>query len=235
MEIRLNKYVQENLWISRRKFVDMVKLGKVFVDNNMIESYSSVLTGWELLEIRWEKIKQKIKLSERAVDIIVFNKPIGVVCSKSDKHNKTIYELLPEKFANYFYIGRLDKDSRGLLLMTNDSGMVNKFEHPSNKVEKEYVVQISRPFSNHDYVKMRKWIVDDGDTLEIKSAKFYENRRKCFVNIVLLEWKKRHIRRMLASLWYEVFDLQRVREWKFKLGNVKESNWIPWDLVMKKK
>ncbi|OQY40184.1 MAG: hypothetical protein B6229_02325 [Spirochaetaceae bacterium 4572_7] len=88
--------------------------------------------------------------------MIVFNKPIGVVCSKSDKHNKTIYELLPKKFANYFYIGRLDKDSRGLLLMTNDSALVNNFEHPSNKVEKEYIVQIDKTFTNNDYVKMRK-------------------------------------------------------------------------------
>ncbi len=235
MEMRLNKYVQENLWISRRKFVEMVKQGKVFVDNNKIESYAFVLTWWELLEIKWEKIKQKIKLSEKTVDMIVFNKPTGVVCSKSDKHNKTIYELLPSKFANYFYIGRLDKDSRGLLLMTNDSGLVNKFEHPSHKIEKEYVVQIDKSFTNNDYVKMRKGVSDEGDNLEVKSAKYHDTRDKFFINIVLLEWKKRHIRRLLAKLWYAVLDLQRVREWKFTLGNVKEGNWIPWDLVMNKK
>lgn len=235
MEIRLNKYVQENLGISRRKFVDLVKNNRVYLNNEKVESYSLTVKTWDKLEIKYLKISKTIKLSERETDIIVFNKPIGLVCSKSDPHNKTIYELLPSKFANYFYIGRLDKDSRGLLLMTNDSALVNKFEHPSNKVEKEYLVQIDRPFSNNDYVKMRKWIPDDGDVLEVKSVKFFENRRKSFVNIVLLEWKKRHIRRMLDSLWYKVIDLQRVREWKFRLGNVKEWNWIPWDLVMKKK
>ena len=235
MEIRLNKYVQENLWISRRKFVEMVKQGKVFVDNNKIESYSFVLTWWELLEIKWEKVKQEIKLSERTVDMIVFNKPIGVVCSKSDKHNKTIYELLPKKFANYFYIGRLDKDSRGLLLMTNDSALVNKYEHPSKKVEKEYLVQIDRSFSNNDFANIKKWIKDDWDLLEVKRIKYFEQNRKYMLTVVLSEWKKRHIRRLLMALWYRVFDLQRVREWKFTLGNVKEWNWIPWDLVMKKK
>ncbi len=235
MEIRLNKYVQENLGISRRKFVDLVKQNGVYLNDEKVESYSLTVKTWDKLEIKHLKISKIIKLSERETDIIVFNKPIGFVCSKSDPHNKTIYELLPSKFANYFYIGRLDKDSRGLLLMTNDSALVNKFEHPSNKVEKEYLVQIDRPFSNNDYVKMRKWIPDDGDVLEVKSVKFFENRRKSFVNIVLLEWKKRHIRRMLDSLWYNVIDLQRVREWKFRLGNVKEWNWIPWDLVMKKK
>jgi 23S rRNA pseudouridine2605 synthase len=64
--------------------------------------------------------------------------------------------LLPEKFQNYFYIGRLDKDSRGLLLMTNDSSLVNEYEHPSKKIEKEYIVQIDRQFSSNDYLKIKK-------------------------------------------------------------------------------
>jgi 16S rRNA U516 pseudouridylate synthase RsuA-like enzyme len=96
------------------------------------------------------------------------------------------------------------------------------------------VVQIDKQFTNNDYVKMKKWISDDWDNLEVKSAKYYDFREKHFINIVLLEWKKRHIRRLLAKLWYDVFDLQRIREWKFTLGNVKEWNWIPWDLVKKK-
>jgi 16S rRNA U516 pseudouridylate synthase RsuA-like enzyme len=82
---------------------------------------------------------------------------------------------------------------------------------------------------------MRKGISDEWDMLEIKSAKYHDIRDKYFVTIVLSEWKKRHIRRLLAKLWYSVIDLQRVREWKFTLGNVKEGNWIPGDLVMNKK
>jgi pseudouridine synthase len=108
------------------------------------------------LEIKGTKIKKKINLSKQITDLILFNKPVGFVCSKSDKHNKTIYEVLPAQYKNYFYIGRLDKDSRGLLLMTNDSALVNKFEHPSNKVEKEYVVEIDRQFSMLDAKKMKE-------------------------------------------------------------------------------
>lgn len=225
MELRLNKYVQENLGISRRKFVDLVKQGVVFVDWEKIESYSFVLNWWEILEIKSLKIKKKISWDKRESNLIIFNKPIGYVCSKSDKHNQTIYELLPEKFQHYFYIGRLDKDSRGLLLMTNDSSLVNKYEHPSNKVEKEYLVQIDRQFSSNDYLKIKKWIKDDGDLLEVKRIKPFDVKKKTFVNVVLWEWKKRHIRRLLSKLWYKVLDLQRVREWNFNLGNVKEWNW----------
>lgn len=90
------------------------------------------------------------------VEIVLFNKPMGYVCSKSDNHNKTIYEILPKEFANYFYIGRLDKDSRGLLILTNNSDIVNKYQHPRFEVEKEYLVQIDRPFLPGNFKKVKK-------------------------------------------------------------------------------
>ena len=220
--MRLNKYVQENLGISRRKFVSLIDSGNVFVDWEKIQSYSFEIKWWELLEIKNMKIKWNIKISDW-INIVLFNKPIWYVCSKEDKHNKTIYEILPKEFQNYFYIGRLDKDSRGLLVLTNNSELVNKYQHPSNWVEKEYDVQIDKMFSLNDYKKMKKWILDDWELLMIKMAKYYQQKNKYFIKIVLIEWKKRHIRRMLNSLWYKVLDLVRVREWQFELWNLKEG------------
>ena len=147
------------------------------------------------------------------------------MCSKDDKHNKTIYEILPKEFQNYFYIWRLDKDSRGLLVLTNNSEIVNKYQHPSNWVEKEYNVQIDREFSIKDYKKMKKWIVDGWELLTVKMAKYYQEKNKYFVKIILIEWKKRHIRRILNTLWYKVIDLVRVREWQFELWNLREGNY----------
>lgn len=166
-------------------------------------------------------IKQKIKVSDW-VNIVLFNKPVWFVCSKEDKHNKTIYEILPKEFQNYFYIWRLDKDSRWLLVLTNNSVLVNKYQHPSNWVEKEYLVQIDREFSVKDYKKMKKWIIDDWELLTVKMIKYFSDKNKYFVKIILIEWKKRHIRRMLNSLWYKVLDLVRVREWQFELWGLKE-------------
>ena len=219
--MRLNKYVQESFGISRRKFVSLIDSGNVFVDWEKIQSYSFEIKWWELLEIKNMKIKWNIKISDW-INIVLFNKPIWYVCSKEDKHNKTIYEILPKEFQNYFYIWRLDKDSRGLLVLTNNSELVNKYQHPSNLVEKEYDVQIDKMFSLNDYKKMKKWILDDGELLMIKMAKFYQQKNKYFIKIVLIEWKKRHIRRMLNSLWYKVLDLVRVREWQFELWNLRE-------------
>lgn len=220
--LRLNKYVQEHYWISRRKFVSMIDAWTVFVDWQKIQSYSYEIKGWELLELKNLNINEKIKISNW-VNIVLFNKPIWYVCSKEDKHNNTIYEILPKEFQNYFYIWRLDKDSRGLLVLTNNSELVNKYQHPSNWVEKEYDVQIDKMFSLNDYKKMKKWIVDDGELLMIKMAKYYQQKNKYFIKIVLIEWKKRHIRRMLNSLWYKVLDLVRVREWQFELWNLREG------------
>ncbi len=226
MGLRLNKYVQENLGISRRKFVSLVQDWKVLLNNEFVQSYSQTLNVWDILEIRSMKIKRKIDNVESELDVILFNKPVWFVCSKDDKHNKTIYDILPKNFLNYFYIGRLDKDSRWLLILTNNSSLVDKFQHPSNNIEKEYLVQIDRSFSSNDYKKMKKWIMDEWELLNIKTAKFFEEKRKFFVKIILWEWKKRHIRRILKSLWYKVIDLQRVREGQFQLWNLKEWNWI---------
>ena len=213
--------MQENHGISRRKFVSLIDSGSVFVDWEKIQSYSFEIKWGELLEIKNLKIRENIKISNW-VSIVLFNKPIGYVCSKEDKHNKTIYEILPKEFQNYFYIGRLDKDSRGLLVLTNNSELVNKYQHPSNNVEKEYDVQVDRMFSLNDYKKMKKWILDDWELLTIKMAKYYQQKNKYFIKIILIEWKKRHIRRILNSLWYKVLDLVRVREWQFELWGLRE-------------
>lgn len=228
--MRLNKYVQENLWISRRKFVEFINAWLVFLNWEKIESYAQEVHWWEILEIRWKNVKEKIKIS-KWINVVLFNKPIWYVCSKSDGHNKTIYEILPEELANYFYVGRLDKDSRGLLILTNNSELVNWFQHPRNNVEKEYLVQIDKPFSINDFKKVKKWILDEWELLSVKTLKFYEQKNKYFVKMILWEGKKRHIRRIMKSLWYKVLDLVRVREWQFELWNLKE--WCFRKLVIK--
>ncbi|MDR0650179.1 MAG: hypothetical protein LBG59_01925 [Candidatus Peribacteria bacterium] len=81
---------------------------------------------------------------------MLFNKPKGYVVSKSDPYNTTIYELLPPTFQTYYYIGRLDKESRGLLLLTNTPKLVHQYEHPRFAITKEYLIQLSSPLSSAD-------------------------------------------------------------------------------------
>jgi len=166
--------------------------------------------------------------NETESQIILFNKPKGYVVSKNDKYNQTIYEILPSEFKNkYYYIGRLDKDSHGLLVLTDDPKLVNYYEHPKNEVIKEYIVQLDRKYIEFDSIKCLSWITDEWDLLKFKSLKSFAENGKYFLNITLNEWKKRHIRRLLRNLGYHVLDLQRVREGDWELGDLWVGERIP--------
>jgi 23S rRNA pseudouridine2605 synthase len=88
--------------------------------------------------------------------VICFHKPTGYVVSKNDKHNATIYEILPNEYRDYYYIGRLDKESEGLLLLTDTSELVNKLQHPSFDRKKIYVVTVHKPWEDGDSKRILK-------------------------------------------------------------------------------
>ena len=135
-------YLQTNKWLSRRKIVSLIQNNQIILNNKKIESYKSEINNWDILTItdeNWEK--ETIIITENNNNIqwklIMFNKPKWYVVSKFDPHNTTIYELLPEEFKNRYYIWRLDKDSRWLVLLTNTPALVNQFEHPKYQIEKD--------------------------------------------------------------------------------------------------
>lgn len=227
IDMLLLPYVQNTLWISRRKFTSLIKDGAVFINWKKVESFRLELQNKDVLSItKWERKidNHKISLKQAQTSLIIFNKPEWYVVSKSDPFNTTIYSILPKKYSNYFYIGRLDKNSRGLLLLTNNSKFVDYMSHPSNNIEKEYIVQVDRFPDKRDILTMKKWIMDDKELLQIKEWTFYQERTYFYFKLVLLEGKKRHIRRMLKKFRYKILDLQRVREWKYSLDNLKEGN-----------
>lgn len=97
---------------------------------------------------------------------MIFNKPVGYTCSKADPHNPTIYEILPEELRKkYYYIGRLDKESRGMMLLTANPQLVHEFEHPSKQVQKEYLVQLNRPFDRKLESRILAGIMHEGELL----------------------------------------------------------------------
>lgn len=150
--------------------------------------------------------------------LIAFYKPVGYVCSKSDPHNKTIYELLPQQFQHYHYIGRLDKDSTGLVLLTNTQALVHERSHPSHNIEKHYDVVLNKAFDPYDIDVCLQWVVDEWEVLRVKSLQCYNKK----IHIVLNEGKNRHIRRMLSVLHYHVESLCRVAEWPVSLWDLQE-------------
>ena len=223
-------YLQKTKWISRRKIVSLIKNEQLFLNNQIIQSFKTEINNWDIITINWEDWKkEEHKVWENKVNskhsIIILNKPKWYVVSKSDAHNNTIYELLPKQFKNRYYIWRLDKDSRWLVLLTDTPSFVNQFEHPKFQIEKEYLIQITTPFREWDKQKVKSWIIDEWELLKFKSIQPTKNTLT--YKVTLNEWKKRHIRRVIKKLWYKLIDLQRIKEAQRSLPkNLKEGEWI---------
>ena len=209
--------------------MSLIQNGQIFLNNEKIESYKSELKDGDILTIideEWNKedITISEKLNSPKWKLILFNKPKWYVVSKSDPHNTTIYELLPEEFQNRYYIGRLDKDSRGLVLLTDTPALVHQFEHPKFEIEKEYLIQLSTPFKNEDKQKVKSWIIDEGE--QLKFLDILPTKNPLTYKVILNEWKKRHIRRVIKKLWYNLIDLQRIKEAQYALPkDLPEGQW----------
>ena len=221
----LRTLLQVEYGVARRQIISLIDQGGVFINQKIVENYKAELSSGDQISIPSLKIsvvyKEKQGANLEYPPLLLFNKPMGYTCSKADPHNRTFYELLPEDFRKkYYYIGRLDKESRGLVLLVSDPQMVHDFEHPSKQITKEYLVQLNRPFDR----KLEKRILDgirhEWEVLRVVSL-YPKGAGK--IGIVLNEWKKRHIRRIFKVLGYEVIDLQRIRIWNFLLGNLSEG------------
>ena len=222
-------FLQNSKWLSRRKIVSLIQNSQIFLNNNKLESFKSELKNWDTLTIineLWNK--EDITVTETSDlpkwKLILFNKPKWYVVSKSDPHNSTIYELLPEEFKNRYYIGRLDKDSHGLVLLTDTPALVHQFEHPKFQIEKEYLIQLSTPFREWDSQKAKSWIIDEWEQLRFLDIQ--PTKDSLTYKVILNEWKKRHIRRVIKKLWYNLIDLQRTKEAQYTLPNdLPEGQW----------
>jgi len=205
---------------SRRKILDLILQEQILLNKKKVKNLKEPLVVDDAIEYQGtEFIVKNEDFQEEDQILILFNKPKGVVVSKSDPHNKTIYEILPQEFQNFYYIGRLDRESRGLLLLTNSSSLVNQYEHPKFWIEKEYLITLTSEISDPDLQQMKKGISDEWEVL-----KFLDIQKKAHLlyQVRLNEGKKRHIRRVIKKMGYELLDLQRIKEWERELWDLAE-------------
>lgn len=238
----LLKYLQKTKWVSRREFVEMIKQEVITINWDIVNSIDCEIKIWDSLEVilEWtQNYSEKItKFPTFKPVMVIFNKPKWYTVAKEDKFNKTIYDLLPESWRkDFFYIWRLDKDSHWLLLLTNEPKLVDYYENPKNRIFKIYEVIIDKDFKTKDLQKAKKWLVVDEEwysewaknfnpKIKNDELSFYDIHYKYFkgkylLRVVLKEWKKRHIRRLLKALWYKTLDLKRIKFWKYELWNIK--------------
>lgn len=211
-KIRIAKFLSDAGVASRRKAEEIIKSGKVKIGNEIVYDLSTkVLPDAKNISVAGKQIMSEVKV------YYILNKPVGYLSSVRDPHHsKTVLQLVPNT-PRVVPVGRLDKDSSGLLLLTNDGDLVYKITHPKFKVKKTYLVEIDKDFLKKDLEKFKKGIkLEEGiakaDQLVIKNSRELE--------IVIHQGWNRQIRRMFGALEYRVINLKRIKEGKLTLGNL---------------
>ena len=210
MATRINKYLSEVGFCSRRAADRLIEEGKVTINGEITEIGSKVEEG-DQIEVEGQKI---IKSKKQKNIYLAFNKPIGIVCTtdkRAEPDNVIDFIKYPKRI---FPIGRLDKPSEGLIFLTNDGDIVNKILRARNNHEKEYIVGVNRPISK-DFIQSMSNGVEILDTIT-KNCFVKQLGQKTF-KIILTQGLNRQIRRMCESLGYRVRSLKRVRIMNIKL------------------
>ncbi|MBU4186542.1 MAG: rRNA pseudouridine synthase [Proteobacteria bacterium] len=215
--MRLQKFLSSTGFCSRRKAEEYIKDGHVKVNGEVVsELGTKIEPAIDLVEVNGKLVEAKHDLI-----YIALNKPQGYVASCSQKGDKIVLDLINIQDRVY-PIGRLDKDSTGLLILTNDGELHHRLSHPSFDHEKEYEVAVVKPISDGALRKMAKGMPMMGtktrpaDVKRISSCVFY---------IVLKEGKNKQIRRMVRKMGNNVVRLKRIRISNIKLGNLSEGSW----------
>lgn len=214
-DIRINKFIAENSDYSRREADLKIKEGKVRVDGK-IAKLGQKVSKHEKIDVDGIRIKLN---KERS--IIAYNKPVGVICTTDSKCKDNIIEKVNYK-EKVYPVGRLDVNTSGLILLTNDSIIKRFFEDPRYKKEKEYVVNVNKSIKNSDLDKLESGINIGGYTT--KKAKALKISDKT-VRLVITEGKNRQVRKMFDRLGYSVINLKRTRVGDIKLENLKPGQW----------
>lgn len=213
--VRLNKYLSEAGVCSRREADRLIETGRVTVDGKPAQTGMKVVPGQEV------RVGKKLVSKGDEMVILAVNKPRGIVCTEEKRERNSIVRFLDYPI-RVTYIGRLDKDSRGLLLMTNNGDIINRMMRAANYHEKEYKVTVDKEITDEFLEKMAGGVpILDTVTRPCKVRKI----GKYTFSIILTQGLNRQIRRMCEALGYEVKDLLRVRVMNIRLGSLKEGEY----------
>ena len=216
--MRINKYIASSGICSRRKAEEYILNGDIKVNNKVIKELSYTVN----LEKDIVKFKDKIIKVEDEKVYYILNKPRGyVVTLKDEKDRKCVTDLIKED-KRIFPIGRLDRDSEGLIILTNDGDFTNEVIHPSKKVEKEYEVKITGELTEEKIKNMETGIEIDGYLT--KPAKIKNVSENTF-NIVIKEGRNRQIRKMCEKVKLDVKKLKRIRIGKLRMEDLKSGQY----------
>lgn len=213
--VRINKFIAERLGLSRRESDEYIEDGRVTVDNQPAR-LGQPITAESLIKVDGDTVSAEVKYL-----YVELHKPAGYVCSRRRQgDNPTIYELLPVELHQLKPVGRLDRDSSGLILLTNDGDFAHRMTHPSYHKIKLYQVALDKPLQPLH----RQMISDFGVMLEDGKSQFeisrlHDNNDTSW-QLTMSEGRNRQIRRTFAALGYAVTKLHRVNFGNYALGDI---------------
>ena len=223
-KIRLQKHLAECGIASRRKAEELIAAGKVKINGHIAEIGAKVDPKRDKVTVRGKAV---VPVNEKVY--ILLNKPRGFVTTMSDElGRKTVSDLVADAQARIFPVGRLDRDSEGLLIMTNDGDFANKLTHPSSHVNKTYRVTVKGVAEEEQILQMKEGIVLDGrKTLPCDCFVAERKPDRTVLIFVLNEGRNRQIRRMCEEVGLEVLRLKRTEIAGVKLGMLPQGKWRP--------
>lgn len=215
--MRLNKFLASCGVGSRRQCDELIREGRVEINGSTVEKLATQVGPDDHVRLDGKRMQA------RKHRVVAMNKPRGLVCSRDDELGRdTIYKLLPESMHELHHVGRLDRESEGLLILTNDGKLSQALTHPSRKIEKEYLVTLNQAFEKPHLAQLTEGIYTDEGKLKAKEAQRLSGRR---LRVILDQGAKRQIRVMFKTLGYQVQRLLRVRIGDLWLGELECGQW----------
>ncbi|HWN24606.1 MAG TPA: pseudouridine synthase [Candidatus Sulfotelmatobacter sp.] len=215
--MRLNRFLAAAGVGSRRYCDELIAAGRVRINGRPCTDFSAQPSTRDHVKVDGKLVHASQPLH------IVMNKPAGFVSTRSDPHARdTIFDLLPSKFRRLFNIGRLDAQSQGLLILTNDGELAQRLMHPRYKVEKEYELTLERPWDTTLAPKLLRGVFLESHRAKIVRLHSVTPTR---LRVVLRQGMNRQIRRMFHEIGYEVKRLVRVRVGSLRLGDLPAGHW----------
>ncbi len=220
---RLNKYIASSGLCSRRKADELIEAGRVLVNGKKITELGFLVQD-----------KDKVFVDKKLIHPVKheyyrFYKPAGYITTADDeKGRKTIYDILPENLQHLKPVGRLDKDSTGLLILTNDGDLINELTHPSIKVPKIYLVTINGQIHRHELEQLANGVeIEKGKIAYADISVLDMNSEKTTMQITLYQGLNRQIRKMFEFVGYEVKSLKRIQHATLTLQGLKRGEFKP--------
>jgi 23S rRNA pseudouridine2605 synthase len=218
MAVRLNRFLASAGFGSRRACEALIKEGKVSINGHFVRNLATTVQADDDVRVIG---KGPARVSPPAY--ILLHKPKGILCTRSDeRQRRTVFELIPSHFGRLHYVGRLDKESEGLVLLTNDGELSHHLTHPGQEVGKEYQVLLNKAFDEQHAARFMRGFRIEGGWAKAERIQIIGPAQ---VKVVLRQGIKRQIRLMLLKLGYEVKRLQRTRIGSLELGALAPGQW----------